>query len=225
MVDEEIPMTPETEQYLKTGAHIGTRFKSGDMKRFIYKQRKDGLKVLDVQALDERIQLAINFLSKYSPEEIVVVARKVYSQTPVKMFAEAIGARAITGRFVPGTFTNPQAKEFVEPGVIIVGETDSDSQAIKEATVVHVPVLGLASTNNTLNNIDLVIPVNNKGRRSLALIFWSLAKGYMIKREIIKNEAEFTKKIDDFEHKILEKPEEKPRFERRPRKRGGRGRR
>ena len=60
----------EADKYLKSGAHIGTRFKSGDMRKYIYKIRKDGLNVLDVQTLDERIKFAANFLSQYAPEKI-----------------------------------------------------------------------------------------------------------------------------------------------------------
>jgi len=32
----------ETDKYLNTGAHIGTKFKSGDMRRYIYKVRSFG---------------------------------------------------------------------------------------------------------------------------------------------------------------------------------------
>ena len=31
----------ETETYLKSGIHIGTKFKSGEMLRYIFKKRKD----------------------------------------------------------------------------------------------------------------------------------------------------------------------------------------
>ena len=35
----------DVETYLKSGVHIGTKFKSGDMRRYIFKKRKDGLMV------------------------------------------------------------------------------------------------------------------------------------------------------------------------------------
>jgi len=212
----------DVESYLKTGSHIGTKFKSGEMTRYILKVRKDGLNVLDIQKIDERITLCAKFLARFAPEEIVVVSRKLYGQTPAKEFAKLIGAKGIIGRFVPGTFTNPSARKFVEPKVLLITESEPDSQAISEARKIRVPVLALSSTNNSLRNIDFIIPVNNKGRKSLALVYWLLAREYLKARGEIKSDKDFTKSIEDFEYKMKEgerdmQAEEKPRrfFDRR----------
>lgn len=200
---QQVPTTnPAIEKYLTTGAHIGTRFKSGDMNRYIYKQRKDGLKVLDVQLIDERVKQVGQFLAKYDPKKIAIVSRKMYGKTPAEEFAKSIGAYAITGRFVPGTFTNPQGKEFLQPQVVIVTEPESDAQAISEASKVRAVVVALASTNNLLANIDVVIPVNNKGRKSLALIYWLLAKEFLKARGDIANDEAFSKRVEDFEYAL-----------------------
>ena len=214
-----------SEQYLKAGVHIGTRFKTGEMKRFIYKERKDGLKVLNVQTLDQRLRTAATFLSQFNLENIVVVSRKLYGQTPAQLFAEAIGGRALTGRFVPGSFTNPQGKEFIEPEAILVSESDSDYQAIKEASVIKAPVVALVSTNNSLRNVDLAIPINNKGRKSIALAYWLLAKELLKAKGIIKKESEFGKSLEDFEFELKEEKRERPerRFDRRHQKGRGKG--
>jgi len=212
----------ETEKYLNTGAHIGTKFKSGDMKRYIYKVRKDGLNVLDVQTLDERLKIAAKFLAGYDKEKIVVVSRKLYGQTPAKVFAETIGAIIITGRFVPGTFTNPQGNRFIEPKVVLITEPETDTQAIDEATRIRIPVVAMASTNNSLRNVDLAIPINNKGRKSLALGYWILAKEILKERGDIKSDSEFTKTTEDFEYKMKDSDEKKSfekkgRWDRKPR--------
>ncbi|HZX33765.1 MAG TPA: 30S ribosomal protein S2 [archaeon] len=210
----------ETEKYLNTGAHIGTKFKSGDMKRYIYKVRKDGLNVLDVQTLDERLKFAAKFISAYPKEKIVVVSRKLYGNTPAKMFAESIGGKALTGRFVPGTFTNPKGTRFVETGIVVITDPEPDAQAILEASIVRVPVVALASTNNVLKNVDIAVPINNKGRKSLALGYWILAKEVLKERGEIKSDSEFGKTIEDFEYKMTEGEEEaarQPRFERKGR--------
>jgi len=199
----------ETEKYLNTGAHIGTKFKSGDMKKYIYKVRKDGLNVLDVQTLDDRLKMAAKFIAQIPKEKVVVVSRKVYGQTPAAVFSDIIGAKILTGRFVPGTFTNPQGSRFVEPGVVLVTEPESDTQAIDEATRVRVPVVALVSTNNSLKNIDIAVPINNKGRKSLALGFWILAKEILKERGEIKTDAELSKTPEDFEYKMKEGDEEK----------------
>ncbi len=197
-----VSTNPSIEKYLTTGAHIGTRFKSGDMARYIYKQRKDGLKVLDVQVIDQRVKLVGQFLSKYDPKRIVVVSRKVYGKTPAEEFAKAIGATSLTGRFVPGTFTNPQGKEFIQPSVVIVTEPESDFQAITEASRVKAVVVALASTNNLLTNIDIAIPINNKGRKSLALVYWLLAKEFLKATGAISSDEAFTKTVEEFEYPL-----------------------
>jgi small subunit ribosomal protein S2 len=198
----------ETEKYLNTGAHIGTKFKSGEMKRYIYKMRKDGLFVLDVQTIDNKLKAASKMLSGYATEKIAVVARRAYGQTPAKVFAETVGATAFTGRFIPGTFTNPQNTRFFEPKIVVVTDPETDSQAIEEATRIRVPVIAFVSTNNSLKNIDLAIPINNKGKKSLALAFWILAKEILKKKGDIKSDSEMLKKIEDFEYKMKEGEEE-----------------
>ncbi len=209
------------EKYLKTGAHIGTRFKTGDMRRYIFKLRKDGLKVMDVDTIDARIRMAAAFLAHYPPARIVVASRKLYGVKPASRFCEIVGARAITGRFVPGTFTNPAAKEFIEPAVVLVTDPDADAQAIAEATRVHVPVVALATTSNTIKNVDLVLPINNKGRKSLALVYWLLAREYLKNREIIKSDEDFTTPVEEFEHVSKEGEGRDDSDDRRGRGRGG----
>ncbi|PJA16972.1 MAG: 30S ribosomal protein S2, partial [Candidatus Diapherotrites archaeon CG_4_10_14_0_2_um_filter_31_5] len=44
------------------------------------------------------------------------------------------------------------------------------------AKKLKIPIIALCSTNNNTKDVDLIIPVNNKGRKSLALVYWMLAK-------------------------------------------------
>jgi small subunit ribosomal protein S2 len=55
------------DMYLKAGIHIGTKFKTRHMDQFIYKTRPDGLSVLNLQKINERIEIAADILSKYEP--------------------------------------------------------------------------------------------------------------------------------------------------------------
>ena len=222
----------EVDKFLKAGAHIGTKMKTGEMRRFIYKERKDGLKVLDIQTLNDRIKAIAGFLCRFESPQIVIVSHKLYGQKPAKEFGKAIGAKVLVGRFVPGTFTNPQSKEFIEPKVIISTESDSDMQAITEASSVHAVVISLVSTNNLLKNIDIAVPVNNKGRKSLALVFWLLAREMLKAKGLVKTDAEFTPTIDDFEYKLKESEKEELRekfardkFSKRPPRRDNNNRR
>ncbi|MDK2833149.1 MAG: small subunit ribosomal protein [Methanolobus sp.] len=182
------------DEYLAAGVHIGTQQKTENMMKFVYRVRTDGLYVLDIQATDERIKMAANFLSKYDPSRILVVSARQYGQFPAKMFAKAIGARSMVGRFIPGTLTNPTVEHFFEPDVIIVTDPTGDAQVIKEAVDISIPVVALCDTNNMTSDVDLVIPTNNKGRKALSLVYWLLA------REIAKaNESVFNYELESFE--------------------------
>ncbi len=185
------------DEYLAAGVHIGTQQKTEDMKRFVYRVRADGLYVLDVKSTDERIKIAAKFLSKFDPTRILVVSSRQYGQFPATMFAKVIGAKSLVGRFIPGTLTNPEYRDFTEPDVVVVTDPIGDAQAVKEAVDVGVPVIAMCDTNNMTMHIDIVIPTNNKGRRALALIYWLLAK------EIAKlRERPFEYTANDFEIEI-----------------------
>jgi small subunit ribosomal protein S2 len=177
------------QDYLSAGIHIGMKSRTADMKKFIYKVREDGLAVLDLKMLDERITTAGKFLS--NAKKILVVGRKLNSHTPVKKFCEIIGCDYIIGRFMPGTLTNPSYKKFLEPDVVLLTDPLSDYQALKETVNSRIPLVALCDTFNETRNIDFIIPCNNKGKKSLGLIYWLLA------REILKDRGE-----KDFEHKL-----------------------
>jgi len=164
------------DEYLTAGIHIGTQQKTKEMMRFVYRVRTDGLYVLDIQATDQRIRLAAKMLAKYDPQTILIVSARQYGHYPSEMFAKAVGSKVVTGRFIPGTLTNPKLHIYIEPDILIVTDPSGDMQAVNEAVNVGIPVIALCDTNNSTSNVDFVIPTNNKGRKALALIYWLLAK-------------------------------------------------
>ncbi len=191
------------DQYLAAGVHIGTQQKTQDMKKFIYRVRQDGLYVLDVRKTDERLRVAGKFLARFDPESILAVSVRLYGQKPVKKFGEVTGARTIPGRFLPGTMTNPQVKNFLEPDVIIVTDPRADHQAMKEAIEIGIPIVALVDTENFLSYVDLAIPTNNKGRKALALIYWILAREILYNRKEIESREDFKIPVEDFEMRIV----------------------
>jgi len=196
-------LVPE-DVYLTSGVHIGTQQKSADMKEFIFKVRSDGLYVLDVKQTDERIRTAAKFLARYKADRILVVSARQYGQKPAEMFAKTIGAKALGGdtpdrRYVPGTLTNPQLKNFTEPDVIVLTDPAADKLAMEEAMQVTIPIIALCDANNETRNVDLVIPTNNKGRRALACVYWLLTREVLKAREQLHDDADFKLTIDDFE--------------------------
>tara|TARA_B100001115_G_scaffold122666_1_gene91755 strand:- start:439 stop:1047 length:609 start_codon:yes stop_codon:yes gene_type:complete len=185
-MSEEASLLLPFETYEENAVNIGTQQKSADMARFIDTVRDDGLYLLDVNMTDARIRSTALFLNKYDAPRIMVVSARQYGQRPARLFAEAIGANAAVGRFIPGSLTNPALRSYVEPDVLFVTDPAADQQALKEAVNSGLPVVGIVDANNNLRNVDIAVPANNKGRRSLALIYWLLA------REVLKVRGETT---------------------------------
>ncbi|RLI23527.1 30S ribosomal protein S2 [Candidatus Bathyarchaeota archaeon] len=192
------------ESYLSAGVHIGTKIKTGDMEKFIYRVRPDGLFVLDIKKTDERIRVAAKFLSRFDPEKILVVAGRLYAKVPAEKFCEYTKAKLITGRFVPGTLSNPLYPNSLEPDVVLVSDPKADSQAVREASSLGIPVVALCSTDNELSKIDLAIPTNNKGRRALAVIYWVLARQLLRERGDLAPDEDLPVPIESFEMKLTE---------------------
>ena len=185
------------DEYLKSGIHIGTKFRTKHMDNFIYKTRSDGLSVLNVSKIDERIRLAANMLSKYDPKDILLISRRENGFKPIKRFAELIGCKHFIGRYPPGVLTNPSLRNFIEVKIMLVVDAWPDKNAVEDALKIGIPVIALCDTNNQANNLDLVVPCNNKGKKSLGLLFMLLAREYMDKRGILPAK-DFAHPIEEF---------------------------
>ncbi len=187
------------EKYLESGIHIGTKTKNGGMRQFIYKARDDGLHVLDLKKMDERVKLAAGMLAAYEPATVYVVGSKDNAFSPIKKMCELAGFQPLNERFTPGMFTNPERKDFVEPALVFVVDPSVDKQSVKEADVINVPVIGLCDTNNNTRYIDFVVPANNKGKKAIALVFWLLTREVLKLKGSIAGYEEFTALPADFE--------------------------
>jgi small subunit ribosomal protein S2 len=213
-VEEETGVSAEEELLLprdvllSAGIHIGTRMKTKDMEQFIYRVRPDGLFVLDIKKTDERIRIAAKFLARFEPSRVAAAATRLYAQEPVRKFCELTGAIPVVGRFIPGLLSNPLYPGRIEPDVIVVSDPRADSQALKEAASVGIPVVALCSTDNDFSGVDLVIPTNNKGRRALAVIYWLLARQVLRERGELPPDKDPPLTIEDFEAKISKEEEE-----------------
>lgn len=187
-----------SEQYLKAGIHIGTKFKTKYMEKFIYKTRSDGLSVLNLEEINERIKIAAKFLSQYAPEDIVVVSRRENGWKAVKLFGKLTGAKVFAGRYPPGVLTNPQLDIYMEAKILLVTDPWPDRNATLDAIKAGMPVIALCDTNNQSNNLDLVIPCNNKGKKSLGLFFYILTREYLRNKGILKPNENLKESVEDF---------------------------
>ena len=142
------------------------------------------------------------FISKYDPKEILAVSVRQYGQKPILKLGELTGIKVLDGRFRPGTLTNPNARGFREPEMLILTDPLADQQALHEAKNIGIPVIGLCDTNNETRYLDVVIPTNNKGRRALALVYWLLTREILKERGEIKKYEDFKAEVEDFEAEI-----------------------
>ena len=200
MTEEELLLSEE--EYQKSGVHIGTQVKSKDMQEYIFKIRNDGLYILDIKKTNRMLVVAGKMLARFKPSEILVAAQRQYAFKPVAKFSEVVGSESIVGRFIPGTLTNPQLESYREAKVILVTDPLADTQVMKEAKRVGIPIIALCDANNKTDYVDVVIPTNNKGRRSLAVIYWLLAREIMKNRGTLTDPSAFSYSIDDFEAQI-----------------------
>ena len=197
---------------LSAGIHIGTRIKTKDMASFIYRVRPDGLFVLDAKKTDGRIRMAAKFMSRFDAKKVVAISSRLYGRTPVQKFCEVTGCIPIMGRFLPGLFTNPSHSAHIEAEVLIVTDPKADWQAVTEASSVGIPVVALCDTDNDFRDVDFVIPINNKGRRSLATVYWLLAREILKSRGEIPEDGTIEVPLDSFETKLVEAASETQDF-------------
>ena len=190
------------EDLLAAGLHIGTRIKTGDMQAYIYRVRPDGLFILNIGKTDEKIRLAARFMARFEQDRVLIISSRLYGKTPVEKFCELTKTMPIVGRFMPGLISNPLQPYHADPQVIMVTDPRADWQAIKEASTAGVPVVALCDTDNVFSGVDLAIPVNNKGRRALAMVYWLLARQVLRERRELAQDGTITATVDDFETKL-----------------------
>ena len=211
-------MLAEKSQYLTAGIHIGMKTCTPYMKKFIYKVREDGLAVFNLKMVDERLKTAAEFLSVF--DTVIAVSRKESGQRAVQAFARALGTHGVAGRFTPGTLTNPHFRGFQEPEAVIVVDPLIDSQVVNEAKRKRIPIVALCDTFNMAKDIDLVIPANNNGRKSLALIFWILSREILKNKGTLKKDSDFKFTLDEFgdvpKEEVMEEPEQPVGLKRQP---------
>ena len=193
----------DEDTFLTCGVHIGTKQKSKDMEPYVYKVRDDGLRILNVNMTSEKVVEAAQFLKEFDPKDVLVVSARQYGWKPATKFAESCGFECIAGRFTPGRLTNPEMRFFIEPKVIVLTDPAADAQAFREATNIKIPVIAMCDSNNLTTNVDIVIPGNNKGRRSLALIYWLLSREILRIRGELAADEDLEETIDDFEAPLI----------------------
>ena len=189
---------------LATGIRIGTQVRTKTMEQFTTRPRPDGLHLIDYSKTLHRIDVAGKFIAFAGAANTVVYASKDYGRVPVEKFCEVTGAISVTGRFMPGTFTNPLFPGHLDAELVVVADPAADTQALIEAAKMGIPVIAVCDTDNITDDVDVVIPGNNRGRKALAAIFWLLALAVQTHSGALTGDQKMKYTIDDFETKLLE---------------------
>jgi len=189
---------------LATGIRIGTPVRTKTMEFFTTRPRPDGLHMIDYSKTLQRIDIAGKFIAFTGPQNTVVYTSKDYGANAVEKFCELTGAIPQVGRFMPGTFTNPLYPGHIDAELVLVADPLSDAQAVVEAGKLGIPVIAVCDTDNVTDDIDLVIPGNNRGRKAIAAIFWLLARAVLTHAGLLSPDQTMKYSIEDFETKLLE---------------------
>ncbi len=167
------------EEYVKTGIYLGTRVVTPDMRPFVYRRRADGLAIFNTDIIDEKLKEGIEYLSKFNPEDVILVCKRQSCHKVAKKFEEVTGIRTFTKKYPAGVLTNTELEDFFEADLTIITDHWLEKNALKDTKDVKKKVLMICGTNNFSRQADKVIIGNNKSPKSVGLIYYLLAKGYL----------------------------------------------
>ncbi len=200
--DEKQLLIPRDE-YLVSGIHIGTSVCTSFMEPFQYRIRSDGIYVLNVNSTDDRVRIAAKFLARFESSKVAVFATRQYASVPSTKMARLCGFTVVPGRFIPGTLTNPSYDKYIEPDAVILTDPRADKQALTEAASRGIPTVALCDTDNITTYVDFVVPVNNKGRKSLAQVYYLLTRQILRERGELGETEDLKETVEDFSFKLL----------------------
>ncbi|MHA2061596.1 MAG: 30S ribosomal protein S2, partial [Candidatus Sifarchaeia archaeon] len=142
------------------------------------------LAIFNTDLIDEKLKEGIEFLSKFAPENVILVCKRQAGWKVAEKFSEITGIRTFTRKYPAGILTNKQLPDFFENELTIVTDQWVDKNALNDTLKVGKKVLMICDTNNFSKGADQIIIGNNKSPKSLGFIFYLLARGYCKARKI-----------------------------------------
>jgi len=187
------------------GVHLGSTNVDPAMLRYVWKRNENGIYIMDLRKTWEKLQLAARVIAAIENSKDVCAVSvstassgAAYAQRAVLKLSKYLGCRTFVGRITPGTFTNYQQQQYLEPRLLIASDPLKDHQPVLEASYVNLPVVAFCNTNSPLRGIDIVIPCNTEGKHSIALMYWFLTREVLRLRDSVPRDKEWDVMVDMF---------------------------
>jgi small subunit ribosomal protein SAe len=207
----------DIKKMLTCSVHIGSTNLSSSMERYVHGRNEASHHIIDLRKTWQKLVLAARVLvATENPQDVCVVglsgtkSGSPIAQRAVLKFGKYTGARALVGRFTPGTLTNQIQSHYFEPSILLISDPIKDRQPLMESSYMNIPVIAFANTNHSLRNIDIAIPCNTEGVQSIALMYWLLCREVLRLQGRIPRDKEWDVMVDMF---IYRDPEEQEKQE------------
>src|SRR6478735_5148601 len=219
-------------ELLEAGVHFGhqTRRWNPRMRRFIFGER-EGIHIIDLLQTEQLLNSATDFVTEVAAKGgvILFVGTKKQARDSIQEWAERCEMPYVNRRWLGGLLTNfhtirkriQRLRELEYnlggvadmqriPDAVVIIDLKTEEIALREASRLEIPIVGLVDTNCDPTPVTYVIPGNDDAIRSCELIIGTL--GGSIEGAAAKwREEDARRRAEEEERKRREDEERKRR--------------